>query len=213
MRRASRKQKDDFKKVQKKISDQMNRYADKIVVSQYTGIPEPKREEGDLWKDSDGKQWTVKKGIKQSISPLQDAKTPWWCPQCGKTMDKLDVKTFRATTKCYDCVAKQESRLKMDGEWDNYKEQRILENQIDWLKDRIVELTYYHETLSSPEIYHFDEDSAKVLMIDKYSIPVDTVKKDIKEEVVGMNKTLKEKEKEYKDKYGEVNGTIRTTED
>ena len=49
-------------------------------------------------------------------------------------MDKLDVKTFRATTKCYDCVAKQESRLKMDGEWDNYKEQRILENQIDWLK-------------------------------------------------------------------------------
>ena len=213
MRRASRKQKDDFKKVQKKISDQMNRYADKIVVSQYTGIPEPKREEGDLWKDSDGKQWTVKKGIKQSISPLQDAKTPWWCPQCGKTMDKLDVKTFRATTKCYDCVAKQESRLKMDGEWDNYKEQRILENQIDWLKDRIVELTYYHETLSSPEIYHFDEDSAKVLMIDKYSIPVDTVKKDIKEEVVGMNKTLKEKEKEYEDKYGEVNGTIRTTED
>ena len=50
-------------------------------------------------------------------------------------------------------------------------------------------------------------------MIDKYSIPVDTVKKDIKEEVVGMNKTLKEKEKEYEDKYGEVNGTIRTTED
>ena len=213
MRRASRKQKDDFKKVQKKISDQMNRYADKIVVSQYSGQKEPKREEGEVWHDNDGKKWTLKKGIKQSISPLQDAKTPWWCPQCGKTMDKLDVKTFRATTKCYDCVAKQESRLKMDGEWDNYKEQRILENQIDWLKDRIVELTYYHETLSSPEIYHFDEDSAKVLMIDKYSIPVDTVKKDIKEEVVGMNKTLKEKEKEYEDKYGEVNGTIRTTED
>ena len=205
--------KKEFAKVQKKINDQMNKYADKIVISQYTGQQEPKREEGDLWKDHDGKQWTLKKGIKQSISPLQDAKTPWWCPQCGKTMDKLDVKTFRATTKCYDCVAKQESRLKMDGEWDNYKEQRILENQIDWLKDRIVELTYYHETLSSPEIYHFDEDSAKVLMIDKYSIPVDTVKKDIKEEVVGMNKTLKEKEKEYEDKYGEVNGTIRTTED
>ena len=203
----------EFNKVRKKIGDQMNRYADRIIVSQYTGQKEPNRKEGDVWHDNEGKKWTLKSGIKQSISPLEDAKTPWWCPQCGKTMDKLDVKTFRATTKCYDCVAKQESRLKMDGEWDNYKEQRILENQIDWLKDRIVELTYYHETLSSPEIYHFDEDSAKVLMIDKYSIPVDTVKKDIKEEVVGMNKTLKEKEKEYEDKYGEVNGTIRTTED
>ena len=203
----------EFNKVRKKIGDQMNRYADRIIVSQYTGQKEPNRKEGEVWHDNEGKKWTLKKGIKQSISPLQDAKTPWWCPQCGKTMDKLDVKTFRSTTKCYDCITKQESRLKMDGEWDNWKEQRVLENQIDCLKDRIIELTYYHETLSNPEIYHFDEDSAKVLMIDKYSIPVDTVKEDIKAEVVGMNKTLKEKEKEYKDKYGEAHGVVRTTED
>ena len=155
----------------------------------------------------------LKNGSNQSVRPLQDAKTPWGCPECGKSMDKLDVKTFRAVTKCYDCVAKEESRLKMDGEWDQYKEKKILQNQMDWLKDRIVELTYYYETLSNPEIYHFDEDSAKVLMIDKYSIPIDTVKKDIKAEVVGMNKSLKEKEKEYEEKYGEAHGAVRTTQD
>ena len=49
-------------------------------------------------------------------------------------------------------------------------------------------------------------------MIDRYSIPVDTVKKDIKAEVVGMNKTLKEKEKEYKKKYGEAHGAVGTTQ-
>ena len=212
-RRASKRQKEEFKKVQKKINDQMNKYADKIIVGQYTAEKEPDRQEGDSWKDHDGKLWTLKNGIKQSVSPLQDAKTPWWCPQCGKTMDKLDVKTFRAVTKCYDCVAKEESRLKMDGKWDQYKEKKILQNQMDWLKDRIVELTYYYETLSNPEIYHFDEDSAKVLMIDKYSIPIDTVKKDIKAEVVGMNKSLKEKEKEYEEKYGEAHGAVRTTQD
>ena len=212
-RRASKRQKEEFKKVKKKINDQMNKYADKIIVGQYTAEKEPDRQEGDSWKDHDGKLWTLKNGIKQSISPLQDAKTPWWCPQCGKTMDKLDVKTFRAVTKCYDCVAKEESRLKMDGKWDQYKEKKILQNQMDWLKDRIVELTYYYETLSNPEIYHFDEDSAKVLMIDKYSIPIDTVKKDIKAEVVGMNKSLKEKEKEYEEKYGEAHGAVRTTQD
>ena len=212
-RRASKRQKEEFKKVQKKINDQMNKYADKIIVGQYTAEKEPDRQEGDSWKDHDGKLWTLKNGIKQSVSPLQDAKTPWWCPECGKSMDKLDVKTFRAVTKCYDCVAKEESRLKMDGKWDQYKEKKILQNQMDWLKDRIVELTYYYETLSNPEIYHFDEDSAKVLMIDKYSIPVDTVKKDIKEEVVGMNKSLKQKEKEYEEKYGEAHGAVRTTQD
>ena len=212
-RRASKRQKEEFKKVQKKINDQMNKYADKIIVGQYTAEKEPDRQEGDSWKDHDGKLWTLKNGIKQSVSPLQDAKTPWWCPECGKSMDKLDVKTFRAVTKCYDCVAKEESRLKMDGKWDQYKEKKILQNQMDWLKDRIVELTYYYETVSNPEIYHFDEDSAKVLMIDKYSIPIDTVKKDIKAEVVGMNKSLKEKEKEYEEKYGEAHGAVRTTQD
>jgi predicted RNA-binding Zn-ribbon protein involved in translation (DUF1610 family) len=204
--------KKEFAKVQKQIHDKMNKYADKIIVGQYTGEKEPERKEGDLWQDRDGKQWTVKKGIKQSISPLQDAKTPWWCPECGKTMDKLDVKTFRVTSHCYDCVAKEESRLKMDGKWDDHREKKILENQIDWLKDRIVELTLYHDTLSNPEIQHFDHKTGAVLMVDKYSIPLDTVKKDIRAEVVGMNKSLKEKEKEYEEKHGELNGVVTTTQ-
>jgi len=202
----------EFLKVQKNISDQMNKYADKIIVGQYTGKKEPKRKEGEFWKDRDGKQWTVKGGIKQSISPLQGAKTPWWCPVCGKIMTKLDVNTFRATTKCYDCVAKEESRLKMDGLWDKHKEKKILENQIDWLKDRIVELTHYHDTLSNPEIQHFDSDTGVILKIDKYSMPLDTVKKDLRAEVVGMNKSLKEKEKEYKEKHGEQNEVVGITQ-
>ena len=202
----------EFVKVQKRIHDQMNKYADKIIVGQYTGEKEPQRQEGDFWKDRDGKQWTVKGGIKQSISPLQGAKTPWWCPVCGKNMTKLDVKTFRATTKCYDCVAKEESRIKMDGLWDIHKEKKILENQIDWLKDRIVELTYYHDTLSNPEIQHFDPNTGAILKIDKYSMPLDTVKKDLRAEVVGMNKSLKEKEKEYKEKHGEQDGVVEITQ-
>ena len=203
--------KKEFAKVQKQINDKMNRYADKIIVGQYAGAPEPKREEGDLWKDHDGKQWTLKNGIKQSISPLQDAKTPWWCPVCEKIMTQLDVNTFRTTGQCYDCVAKEESKLKMGGKWDQYREKKILENQIDWLKDRIVELTHYHDTLSNPEIHHFDKDTGTILMVDKYSIPIDTVKKDIREEVVGMNKSLKEKEKEYKEKHGEQSEAVATT--
>ena len=204
--------KKEFVKVQKQINEKMNKYADRIIVSQYTGQKEPNRKEGEVWHDNEGKKWTLKKGIKQSISPLQDAKTPWWCPVCEKIMTPLDANTFRATTKCYDCVAKEESRLKMDGLWDKHREKKILENQIDWLKDRIVELTHYHDTLSSPEFQHFDHDTGAVLQVDKYTIPIDTVKKDIRSEVVGMNKSLKEKEKEYKENYGEAHGSVRTTQ-
>ena len=45
--------KKEFAKVQKRIHDQMNKYADKIIVGQYTGKKEPERKEGDLWKDHD----------------------------------------------------------------------------------------------------------------------------------------------------------------
>ena len=71
-----------------------------------------------------------------------------------------------------------------------------------------MELTYYHDTLSNPEIQHFDSETGVILKIDKYSMPLDTVKKDLRAEVVGMNKSLKEKEKEYKEKHGEQDGVV-----
>ena len=49
-------------------------------------------------------------------------------------------------------------------------------------------------------------------MIDKYSIPLDKIKKDLRTEVVGMNKSLKEKEKEYEEKHGEQNAAVATTQ-
>ena len=52
--------KKEFAKVQKQINDKMNKYADKIIIGQYTGEKEPQRKEGEFWKDRDGKQWTLK---------------------------------------------------------------------------------------------------------------------------------------------------------
>ena len=91
----------------------------------------------------------------------------------------------------------------MQGKWEAHVEKMTLANQIDYLKDRIVELTYYHDTLSNPEIYHFDEQSAKILMVDRYNIPLDKVKEDLRNSVVDLNKLLKEKEKEFEEKFGE----------
>lgn len=189
----------EFNKVTEKIRGQVNRYADKIVVGQYSGKKEPPRSEGEFWHDENGKMWTVKNGIKQSISPLQDAKTPWWCPVCGRTMENLDIKAWRVHAKCYDCVAKEESRLKMDGVWEDHRQKEMLKSQIAYLTDKIIELTYYHDTLSAPEFMTFDDQTGKILMIDKYQVPVEKVKKDIMEEVVNMNKILKEKEKQLEE--------------
>jgi rubrerythrin len=187
------------KGVQETIQKKMNKYANKIVVGQYTGKQEPTRKEGEFWTDDENRQWTMKNGIKQRITPLQDAKTPWWCPVCGRTMKSLDIKAWRVHAKCYDCVAREESRMKMDGVWDDHKKKGILRNQIAYLTDKIIELTYYHDTLSNPEFMTFDQDTGRILMIDKYQIPLDKVKTDIMTEVVSMNKILKEKEQELEE--------------
>ncbi len=89
--------------------------------------------------------------------------------------------------------------MKIDGVWEQHKQIEMLKSQIAYLTDKIIELTYYHDTLSNPEFMTFDQDTGKILMIDKYQVPLDKVKTDIMTEVVSMNKILKEKEQELEE--------------
>ena len=67
---------------------------DSLKVSMYVA-DKVKRKEGEKWEE-DGKLYEWKNGIKQSISKLQDAKTPYWCPQCKQSMNgRLDYKMYR----------------------------------------------------------------------------------------------------------------------
>ena len=47
--------------------------------------------EGDIWEE-DGRQWTIKNGIKQNITKLDKAKEsihmPLFCPSCNNLMKK-----------------------------------------------------------------------------------------------------------------------------
>jgi hypothetical protein len=81
--------------------------------------------EGDIWKDS-GKVWTIKNGIKQTITKLDEIKRlvvlPLSCPNCGKVMkvDEYNKKMWSIHQKCFDCVIKMESELKRTGKWEDY---------------------------------------------------------------------------------------------
>lgn len=189
----------EFQKVTKSIQNKVGKWADKIVVGQYTG-KKVERKEGDTWKDEDGKMWEMKNGIARSISALEGAKTPWWCPVCEKVMNKYDTDAWRVHAKCLDCVAKDESRLKMQGKWDIEKKKGELRNTIAYLKDRMIELTYYHDYLTENiELQHFDHNTGNLLMVDKYTVDTEQLKKQLREDVVAMNKNLKDLEKELQE--------------
>ena len=91
--------------------------------------------EGDIWTE-DKKTWTIKNGIKQTISKLDTIKkevfTPLCCPNCGKVMKgQLDKFNYKVHKKCHDCVVEFEHKLKIRGEYDAYITKLKTKNSLD----------------------------------------------------------------------------------
>ena len=82
--------------------------------------------EGDIWEE-DGKKWTIKNGIKQSITKLDKFKhlvsLPLTCPSCKKPMkaNELNKKMYSVHKVCLNCVVDMESKLKLEGKYDEYE--------------------------------------------------------------------------------------------
>jgi len=91
--------------------------------------------EGDIWTEGK-KTWTIKNGIKQTISKLDIVKKevhmPLCCPNCGKVMKKrLDKPSYKIHKKCHDCVIEYEHKLRIRGEYNNYIKNLKTKNSLD----------------------------------------------------------------------------------
>tara|TARA_B110000305_G_C19299169_1_gene568267 strand:+ start:59 stop:637 length:579 start_codon:yes stop_codon:yes gene_type:complete len=105
-------------------------------------------EEGDIW-ESDGRTWTIKKGIKQNITKLDSAKKehnmPLFCPDCNKLMKRVDKPYYNIHKYCLDCYAKFEDKLKAEGNYHSYFNN--INNEV--IKGRIEDFkSYVKEKLS-----------------------------------------------------------------
>lgn len=179
--------------VRRKINEVMKKTDERIVVG---WRPEAvKRKEGDLWTDADGRQWTVRNGVTQTITKLDDAKTPWFCPKCEKAMNhKLDFKFWRLRNHCFDCNVKEETEIRRQGKWEEYEQQRMKANYVASLKDTIEELQGLHDTVSAPEVIHADDTN--ILMVEKWHVDVDQIKADLMKDITELKELLRKAEEE-----------------
>ena len=96
--------------------------------------------EGDIWEE-DGRKWTIKNGIKQTITKLDRVKAlsflPLCCPQCNEPMrdDHLNRKTYNIHKMCLDCMIEMESKIKREGKWDEYAKNIMNSNKNASLED------------------------------------------------------------------------------
>ncbi len=176
--------------VRRKINEVMQKTDERIVVGWRPGM-DVKREEGDVWQDIDGRTWTIKNGIKQTVTKLDAAKTPWFCPNCSKAMShKFDTRSYNTLGKCYDCAVKEETKMRYEGTWETYAKQQLQKNYLAGLKDKIAELQHYHDTVSSPEFVHADDE--KILMIEKWDVDIHKIKADLRADIEELTNQLNE---------------------
>jgi hypothetical protein len=99
------------------------------------------RNEGDVWEEF-GRKWTVRNGIKMSVTKLDRAKkavfTPLLCPSCSKPMKtEHDKRMFTLHKTCFDCVIKMETQLKVEGKYKEY-EKGIVKANANFMLDEFV---------------------------------------------------------------------------
>ena len=81
--------------------------------------------EGDIWEEN-GRNWTIKDGVRQNITKLDSAKkalqVPLACPKCKGTMNYyLSQKMYKIHKMCFDCVIDYEAELRKAGLYQSYE--------------------------------------------------------------------------------------------
>ena len=97
------------------------------------------RKEGDIWEEN-GRQWTIKNGIKKNFTKNNLAKlanSPLFCPSCNKIMNKQhDPSFYRFRQTCMDCFFDWQTEMKIQGKWEEYKK-NANNKDIEYMKKEI----------------------------------------------------------------------------
>jgi len=104
--------------------------------------------EGDVWEEA-GKKWTLKNGIKQTVTRFDEIKKvinlPLSCPKCSKAMKStsLNKKMWPIHKMCFDCVITMETELKRQGKFEEYVRElttRGIKTYIKDLEDALIDI-------------------------------------------------------------------------
>lgn len=109
--------------------------------------------EGDVWKEN-GREWTIKNGIKQNVTKLDNIKRsiriPLCCPKCkGPMKSDLHKQIYKIHKMCLNCFMDYEDTLRKNGllknKLKNLRQANLqyfineVEQSINFLDDGIIE--------------------------------------------------------------------------
>lgn len=166
---------------------------DALKISMY--VPNKvERKDGDTWTDDNGKQWERKGGTNRSITKLQSAKRPWWCPKCSHLMKgKADDKMWIIRGMCHRCVIQIETQMRVEGKWDRYERSLMMRNAMAMAREGIAELEGYRDMVGNPQMHFADG------RFEEWDVNVDGLKEGLQSEIGILEHTLTGLQKEWTD--------------
>ena len=153
---------------------------------------------GEEFKDRNGTTWTRNEDgqIEKKGSFLGKYTMPFFCPKCGKIMKgKADNKMWNLHSKCINCVAEEETQMRIDGTYEEYEQKKIINNANAWVKDM--------EQLATEWINDNNKDKQQFIMNSQGELETWDVKgkknhnlENLKDNITNVEKQLKEKQDE-----------------
>ena len=180
-------------KVQRMRNLVSGNYNDKTKIISGYSKKEKEYSEGDIWEEK-GKQYTIKRGIKRTVTKKDNIRKfnriPLCCPTCNNSMNHPAHKQmFKLWGMCINCVMFWEQQMKAQGTFKAFLKDFNRKNFNAYIKDAITE---YNEWLEDRNSKTFITEAGD---IEDWGSGQDneTLKKD-------FNKTIKKARSKFKEK-------------
>tara|TARA_Y100000034_G_scaffold125735_1_gene175906 strand:- start:402 stop:971 length:570 start_codon:yes stop_codon:yes gene_type:complete len=164
--------------------------AEKRIIVSFEDPKEKKEREKQIKEDRERSN--------ERVDALKEAKMPWFCPECNKVMKKrLDDKMYRLYNHCFDCQVKFENKLRVDGKYEEWEEQKVLNNQLSYIKDQIESIEDWKEE-ASKQVVAYDQIGVQDIELHKETWSqnkerVETMSKEAIEELNKIKEEVEEK--------------------
>ena len=169
----------------------------------YTGNREGSkdRDVGETWTDEDGNFWEQKDGYRIKHPKVELFNMPMFCPECDQIMNKrLDDKMWYKKNKCFDCVIKEETRMRAEGTYELYEKKNMLSNMKSYLRDLEQGAQDFYNNINN-------QNMVNEFGVEEWSEMSDDQIQEMKERTEGeldkLRSQIKELEKEVQDLHSE----------
>ncbi len=155
----------------------------------YEKEAEKKREVGERWVDSEGKEWEQKEGYITNVTKMDDVReylkklTTCKGEDC-KTIQysSADKKLIVKTGLCATCLAKLETKLRDDGTFPFYEDYKITLNKLSYIRDLKQQ---YEENLKNLKDHFEIVNENGTISKWEWQVDIEKVRQDLKNDIDG----------------------------